>query len=581
MIEEEIDKQVDLYKCFADFFEEKNIPQLRKYLSQSLQDLNEGHICTLVLEKDYDHLKKSQHISKEEDDLSKPFVLMNNRFYLNRYFQYETQIVNKIKTVLESSLTKIKDNIQLIKNEKKLISNLFKNENKEIEPNWQLIASLNSLLYNFSIITGGPGTGKTTTVAKILAILFKLEPKSKVSLVAQTGKATVRLKDSLMLAKNKLDIDDELKSLYDNISPSTIHRLLGSKRDSINFKYNSENHLHTDVLIIDEASMIDVPLMAKLLSAVQPNAKVILLGDKNQLASVEAGSVFGDLCDVCLNGINLFPTQVIDFFNTFSQHHLDKKYISDQISPLNQSICELQKSFRFDDTKGIGLLSSKILKGETFDIKQESTDNVTLLQNIQDKKFLDSLSLFEPYTKTTNPQECLHLFNNIKILCAQKMGPEGVHAMNELVEKHLTRKHLIDTQTEFYDKRPILITQNDYNLELYNGDIGICLKKEDGSIGVYFEDNTSATQVREVPPFLLNSFETVYAMTIHKSQGSEFENVIVTLPSNHESKILSRELLYTGLTRAKENALIISTQEVLDQTIKRKVDRASGITLRF
>jgi len=583
-VSSELDSQVDIYKHFADYFNETHIPQLKQYITNALKDLKDGHVCTFVNKQDIPYLKQSVHVSQGDPGQDKPFILIDNRFYLHRYFSYETMIVEKISKFLECGNLSLNDEIKKCELHKVFIKELFTNNNQSNEPNWQNVAILNSALHRFSIITGGPGTGKTTTVAKLLSLLFTINCEAEVILVAQTGKATIRLRESLLLAKQKLDISESIKKLFKTIEPSTIHRLLGSQNNSVDFKHHHNNPLKYDVIIVDEASMIDVPLMAKLLDAVNENSKVILLGDKNQLASIDAGSVFADLCDVSLMHKNLFPSQLIHTFNKFLNTSIPHNHHNNELNDLHIVITELQKSFRFNDDEGIGLLSKNILKGQILNneqLNQDCNKNIQIISTLESTEFNKAISLFEKYLSSDNPLECLKLFNSIKILCATHKGPHGVAALNQWIENYLEQKSLIDTTNEFYDKRPLLITQNDYHFNLYNGDTGICIKEKTGETNVYFEDEQSETGVRTLSPHSLGEHNTVYAMTIHKSQGSEFDHVVVMLPSNQSSGHLSRELIYTAVTRAKKGVLLIGDNETLRNGVLNKVSRASGITHRF
>jgi len=580
----ELDLQVDIYKNFAEYFNDPQIPQLKYYITNTLKGLKDGHICTLVKDEDIDKIKQSTHVSHREPWDNKPFILMENRFYFQRYFSYETMVVQKVSRFLECGKSSLDDEIEKLNHHKEVVEKLFSDDQKSDEPNWQNIAILNSVLHRFSIITGGPGTGKTTTVAKVLSLIFTIKSDSEVVLVAQTGKATIRLKESLLLAKQKLDIDEETKCLFDKILPSTIHRLLGNQFDSVDFKHNKNKPLKYDTIIIDEASMIDVPLMAKLLDAISDQTKVILLGDKNQLASIEAGSVFADLCDASQMQNNLFPSHLIECFNQYLNTKIPQTFIHEKLSELHIVITELQKSFRFNDNEGIGLLSKNILKGRILspeELNRDSNKNIQLKSSIDCIEFTQAVSLFESYIKSNDPLKCLDLFNKIKVLCATHNGPHGVIAINQLIENHLHSKNLIDHSIQFYDKRPILITQNDYHSNLYNGDTGICIKEKTGETNIYFKDENNESGVRALSPHSLGKHNTVYAMTIHKSQGSEFDQVVVVLPTKHSSEHLSRELIYTAVTRAKNEVLLIGDSDTFKRGVSNKVTRASGISNRF
>ena len=312
-----MEKPNDVHYQFADFFDDKELQPFAWLVSKRLQ---EGHICIDLekteLAKDYeslpDYFKSSltelspDQLSEKEawvskiESIKKPFIISNNKLYLYRYYNYESQIIGALKRFLAAEKEVTADRIEKLNAIKdfvksKLQADLKENAlDKDEQVDWQLSASITAYLNNFTIITGGPGTGKTTTVAKILALLYKTEPEARVIFAAPTGKAAQRVLESL---KSTNQVPQEIKLKFNTLESKTIHRLLGFIPGSPYFRHNSENYLAYDVIIVDEASMIDVALFAKLISAVNPKSRLILLGDKNQLASVEAGSLLGDMCN--------------------------------------------------------------------------------------------------------------------------------------------------------------------------------------------------------------------------------------------------------------------------------------------
>jgi exodeoxyribonuclease V alpha subunit len=311
----------DIHRQFAEYFDENAIWPYAYLLSQRL---TEGNICisledipsnlnttpytNAVSAKDL--LNYSNLVSKEGVNTT-PFILHNNRLYFQRYFKYETSIIQKLKSLIAAETTVIADRMEQLKTKLKLIQSLNADYNingliNKEQVDWQLVSVMQALLNNFSIITGGPGTGKTTTLAKLLIVLYELEPGAKVALAAPTGKASMRMFESLK--SSTLPFSADTKSKIDKLKPSTIHGLLGYKKESVNFKYNAENPLPYNWVVVDEASMIDVPMFSKLLEALGDKCRIILLGDKDQLASVEAGSLLGDLCQT-LPSLNIFSNQ--------------------------------------------------------------------------------------------------------------------------------------------------------------------------------------------------------------------------------------------------------------------------------
>ncbi|MEO6818596.1 MAG: AAA family ATPase, partial [Ginsengibacter sp.] len=391
----------DVHQQFAEYFNSEN---LKPYLYLLSKRMSDGHICINLdeisnndLDEYYTFSKKS--IEKEElvSDGSKikPLILNNNRLYLHRYFNYETIILNRIKDFIKNENENNQQQEIQLKNNTSLLKLLFQNNDKKEEAvNWQLVAAITAALNNFTIITGGPGTGKTTTVAKILTLLSTVNPRLKIALAAPTGKAAARMAESLKntLNNTEIPVSNEIKQKFETLEPSTIHRLLGYKRKSIYFKHNQQNPLDYDVIIIDESSMIDVALFAKLLDAIGPKTKLILLGDKDQLASVEAGSLFGDLCQA-QDKLNLFSKERIDFINQFIEEPgqpLNKHFVSNSSHLLFGHIIELQKSHRFSDDKGIGKFSKAIIQNNEKVIKEffkNEDEQVKIDEAYSDKVF--------------------------------------------------------------------------------------------------------------------------------------------------------------------------------------------------
>ncbi|OAQ39718.1 exodeoxyribonuclease V subunit alpha [Pedobacter psychrophilus] len=582
----------DVHLQFASFFKSQN---LQPYAYLVSKKLSQGHICLnlneLSTEKEdissyfkinnlnIEQLKKEKMVSLKGDE-KQPFILHQNRLYLQRYFNYESKILTRILKFKNN--TEELNQLNRLKENKDFIKNLFPSTPNII--NWQLVAAVNSFINNFTIITGGPGTGKTTTVAKILAIMFQINPDLKVALAAPTGKAAARMAESLKQAD--LKVDEDIKSKFELLKPATIHRLLGYVPDSPYFKHNRENPLLVDVLIVDESSMIDVALFSKLLDAVGNQTKLILLGDKDQLASVEAGSLFGDLC-LAQNQLNIFDeerTQLINSLIDDESAQISTNIDSQDIShPLFQHIVELKHSYRFKGEEEIGVFSKAIINNNQKTIKEfidkKENGQVTIDTNYDIKLFHEFVKGYQDYIDETDIKKALKKLNNLKVLCAVREGEQGVYMINKHIESYLSEKKLINKGLEFYLHRPIMITKNNYALGLFNGDIGIIREDDHKVLKAFFEN--SEGKLVSVFPGLLSQVETVFAMTIHKSQGSEFTNVLMVLPKAENIDILTRELLYTGLTRAKQNVILQALEANLLKSAEAKVERASGINQRF
>ena len=581
---------MNTHEKFALFFKNEKLRPFAYLVSKKLAD---GHIC-ISKSEDYvidfeDSIYRSENlnweilsnnnlVSSSEDD-KKPFIYINENLYLYRYYNYETQIISNIKQRIQSEDTLKEKRASFLESEMKFIEQLqVKSDNKDVSEiekvDWQLVACLHSFMNNFSIITGGPGTGKTTTIAKLLALIYKENPNLKVALAAPTGKAGNRMIESLVANDDieKLNLKDKI----DNLKSFTIHRLLGYKRNSTSFKHNAENPLIYDVVIVDEASMIDMALFSRLMEAIKQSGRIIFLGDKEQLASVEAGSLFGDLCN-SLDTLNQIKENDYNFINQFLAYDtkvLENFKIPESYSLLFGHIIELKRSYRFHNKSEIGKLSQAIINSNEVKVKELFSGNNTISFDFdyEEKTVKDFVRKFESYIEEKDTCKALDILNSSKIICAVKNGPDGVYEINKKIEQYLRTK--IRSKELFYENRPVLVTKNYRDLDLFNGDIGII---RDGE-ACFLDSNH---KIFKIKPSLITECETAFAMTIHKSQGSEYDNVLVILPKAKENRLLTRELLYTAVTRAKEQVIIQATEEVILTTIQNSVKRYSGIIERI
>lgn len=513
-----------------------------------------------------------------------PLILDDhNRLYLYRYWEYETKLSSAIHDRTTGELSDFNPG-----KVKACLDRLFPASDEGVD--YQKVAAVTALLKRFSVITGGPGSGKTHAIAGILALILECTGRDKldISLTAPTGKAAARLGQSILQAKEHLNCS---RSLKDGIPGEvfTIHRLLRPITGTPYFRYNGDNLLPADVVVVDEASMVDLALMSKLLQAVAPDARLLIVGDKDQLASVEAGSVLGDICD----------RQIIHGFSKDFLEHIEeltgisKKYFtqtSAKSSGLQDCIGILQKSYRFSSQSGIGAISRAINLGDiekSMALLKNPLETAVSWSEISSQNKLSSqlapiiIDGYRKYLTIKDPMLAMDAFNEFKILCALKIGPFGVKSVNNLAEQVLIRENLIGDHPAgshpWYKGRPVMITRNDYSLGLYNGDIGITLPDPDASddqLHVYFQDASGG--VRRFLPHRLPEHETVYAMTVHKSQGSEFDHVILILPDK-DYPLMTRELVYTGLTRARQKVSIWGAEPVLTTAISRKIERSSGL----
>jgi exodeoxyribonuclease V alpha subunit len=596
----------DVHQQFAEFF---NSTTLKAFAYAVSKKLGEGHVCFHLNHQEEDlegfppHYKQvilnnghelaaEPQVSTKDGD-RQPFVLHNDRFYLQRYFAYETVILERIRSFVEAEKKDLEEDARQLELHKKFVESLFEqpvvNEPDQLADNientdWQLAAAISGVLNHFTIISGGPGTGKTTTVAKILAILFTIKPALRVALAAPTGKAAARMAETLKSAS--LPAGEKLKEKFSELTPFTIHRLLGYVPDSPVFRHNRDNPLNYDVIIVDESSMMDVALFAKLMDATGAGTRLVLLGDKDQLASVEAGSLFGDLCQA-QEVLNLFSTERLKLVNSFVKDPLRRigggHASTGTGHPLFQHVIELRRSHRFTGNSGIGKFSRAVIRDDKDTIQsffQEKRDEqVKIDTGYSQKLFENFIRGYEDFIKEKDIKAALNKLNQLRVLCAVREGEHGVYAMNRKIEHYLHQKKRIRLSGEFYENRPVIITRNYYNLELFNGDVGIIRPDEKGVLKAWFED--ASKELKAVLPGYIASSETVFAMTIHKSQGSEFDKVLVVLPDASFVPILTRELLYTAVTRARSEILLQGSEAVILSAAGACVKRSSGITARF
>lgn len=588
----------DIHRQFAEFFEE---PAIWPYAYLLSQKLTEGNICISVDDVPENlnstaysksitakELISLKHLVSKQDVLTTPFILHNERLYFQRYFKYETSIIHKLNHLIAAEKTVLANRMSQLESQRTLIQSLktdYKLDNLTTKEkvDWQLVAVTQALLNNFTIITGGPGTGKTTTLAKLLIVLYALEPNAKVALAAPTGKASMRMLESLK--SSTLNFTEETKAKIGQLVPSTIHSLLGYKRESVNFKHNAENPLPYDWVVVDEASMIDVPMFSKLLAAIGYNTRIILLGDKDQLASVEAGSLLGDLCQT-LPSLNQFSDETAQWINTFitdDDRKINAEFINDTKQLLAGHIIELKYSHRFNSQGAIGKVSRAVIEGKVDEVQaliQNAQGTNVIVDQKNDPALLENfVAGYEAYINEHDKAEALKKLNQLRVLVAVRQGPRGLYAINKAIELHLRKKALIKPDDEFYENRPIMITRNMYDLGLLNGDTGIMRKDASGNMKVWFEDGQGG--IKSVLPAYLNYSETAFAMTIHKSQGSEFDHVMVILPEGTSNALLTRELLYTGITRAKSSITIQGEMVTIEHAVNSCVKRISGITGRI
>ena len=507
-----------------------------------------------------------------------PLVLdTTGRLYLHRYWDYETRLASAIRQRAATG-----DGLAVDEGKSAALLRRLFPEELHGETNWQKVAAFTALRRRFCVISGGPGTGKTRTVVMLLALLLELaeERPLRIAMAAPTGKAAARLQESLRKLKGALPCSDSAKSRLPEES-FTLHRLLGSRPDSAFFKHHAENPLPFDVVIIDEASMVDLALMTKLVEAVPPDARLILLGDRDQLASVEAGSVLGDICDAA--GANRFTPAFADVARRVTGQTLPM--ITGTVPALADCVVQLERNYRFGSTNGLLALSRAVNAGDASAamelLSSAGAGAAIASQPLPARRQLKAslcdrvITGFSPVIDAIDASAALAALARFRILCALREGPFGVSGLNRFIEEILREAGKIPEQGPWYQGRPVMVTRNDYSLELFNGDVGVLWPDPaGGQPRAWFADAT--TGVRAVLPLRLPEHETAFAMTVHKSQGSEFAEVLLLLP-DRASPVLSRELIYTGLTRASERAELWFTEPVLRDALAQRATRMSGL----
>ncbi len=523
---------------------------------------------------------------REEFDYDQPLVLDGERLYLRRYWRDETQVARAVRERAEATHPV---DTGLVRS---WLDKLFVAAPGAAQPDWQKLACAVALRGSVAIITGGPGTGKTYTVARLLALLFATAPdagRQRVALAAPTGKAAARLKQSIDKALGELadrvGAELPLRDLTVRMGAArTLHSLLGARPDTRAFAHHRGNPLDVDVLIVDEASMVHLEMMASLLDALPPGATLILLGDKDQLASVEAGAVLGDLCHDAQAGN--YDADTIRYVHAASGEAIPAEYAGEG-GPLAQQTVMLRHSRRFGGP--IGQLALAVNAGETAraeKVLRASAEGVRWIEHAQPSQLLQLAHAgYAPYLELLKGgtagdedwvRQVLQAFETFRILCAVRDGEWGVSGLNEAIEKRLEAGGLLRRGAEWYVGRPVMVTRNDYSTGVYNGDIGVTLADpaRPGAQRVYFLEGD---QVRSVLATRLRNVETAFAMTVHKSQGSEFRHTVLALPREGNA-VLTRELVYTGITRAsKEFTLVTPSGEVLREAIASRTHRTSGL----
>lgn len=551
-------------------------------------DLSAYANTTLLLDKDENTIFTAPALDTWRNDLScqfvgtkeenRPLVLDGSRLYLRRHWREEKIIT---EALLARTVPVDYDTSTL----KKRLDALFrpKSNNDKGTAGQKLAASI-ALTRRLAVITGGPGTGKTTTITKILALLLEQKPDLRIILAAPTGKAAARLSESIGQQINELagTITSEVLNRLPR-DAATLHRTLVWMRDG--FDYNADNPLPCDCLLIDEVSMVDQNMMANTLAALPDGCRLILLGDRNQLSSVEAGSVLGDITGhgqtLTLSPERTGELQALLSNNLSRETSTDTPTIADCVT-------ELTHSYRFASSGGIGILADAVREGDTDtaeSILQNPDEKLSWIKaegKEPPKQVFDlALENYRPVLEAKSVEDALVKFNQARILTARAEGPWGEPAIRERLETRMRNERLIKQKPGTpYTGQPIIIRRNDHETGLFNGDTAILWPDENNTqdkkeLFAWFKIDG------KLKPFSLHQlpeWQTAWTLTVHRSQGSEYDNVLLVLPAV-ESRVVSRELIYTGITRAKKHCTIVAASEPLKKAIAYSQLRHSGLAI--
>ncbi|GJL83396.1 MAG: RecBCD enzyme subunit RecD [marine bacterium B5-7] len=521
-----------------------------------------------------------------KENLIQPMVVDAGRVYLFRYFDFERRLANEVLTrarlgIGESSSDDLAASLD------GLFNNAVPKPTDDMI-DWQKIAVALAASKRLIIVTGGPGTGKTSMVVRLLALLIQQSKHSEchIALTAPTGKAAARMRYAIESARSELEINEDIRLAIPS-EAHTIHRLLGSRRGGRGFRYCANNKLQVDVVVVDEVSMVDLELMTHLLEAIPQQTRIILLGDRDQLASVEPGSVFADLCVAA----DQLTDETACAIGEITRFDLSSFVVDATHSPMADTCIELKRSYRFTPASAIGRLASATNQGDAETVMSLLVDDSTadigyteLVDSNMLPEYIDDhvMSFYKVSIELAQGgasiSDVFDRYGSLSVLCALRQGPFGVNAVNALVERRFISADVIRPIDGWYPGRPVMVTENDYALGLFNGDYGIAMQSPtDSSLRVCFMVDGNP---RWLHPARLPQHQSVWASTIHKSQGSEYETVVIILP-NRDSPVLTREILYTAVTRARSRVDILATRDIIQRTIKRRTMRQSGLSDRL
>lgn len=504
-------------------------------------------------------------------DAHVPLMLDGTKLYLKRYHQYERDLAEGLLRLAASPVSTSQEAATAA------VRRLFPNAGDELD--MQMTAVFTASRSRLVIVTGGPGTGKTFTAARIVALLQEIEriPGHRIALAAPTGKAAARLSESLRQAFADPLLTDRAGDLP--TEATTLHRLLGLRPNSPAARYHQDNPLSYNTIFVDEASMASLPVLAKLVRALPEGARLILLGDRDQLASVEAGAALADICGD--GSVKEFSKVFRVSLAAVSPKADGLPEAAEPSPPLADAIVHLDRTWRFDENSGIAAVSRAVRTGDadaTLVALAEPHADLTWVQpGSLDEARLALQPLLEEYTTALGAktvEEAFRAWGSLRLLTPLRHGVYGVEGLNRLINTGLRELGAIRGSGFWHPGKPIMVTRNDPSLNLFNGDMGVTLEDDAGCLRVWFPAPHGGW--RHLSPTRLTAVEEVYAMTVHKSQGSEFDAVFLLLP-DYESPVLTRELLYTALTRAKKHATVIGGGEAIGACVAKATTRHSNL----
>lgn len=515
-------------------------------------------------------LKASGCVSIGEE--LQPMRMDDNLLFLSRFYKHEYFISqNLLKRTEKANYSIFDDSLMQI------LDKLFPSNSIELDQ--QKLAAVISVIHNFSVISGGPGTGKTTTLIKLICLLIAQQQDISIKLCAPTGKASKRMIEAISQSKEGVQVEENIKQKIPN-SSSTLHRLLGYQRGQ--FEYNEHNKLIIDCLIIDEASMVDIELFSAVLKALPEECKLILLGDRDQLSSVDAGHVFNDICG---QGSEIIYSETVrEAYSEILNFNLEFNN-KESNTPISNSIALLSKSYRFDQTSHLALLANAVNSANLnqIDILFEQKNDDLKFFNPLENQLTDAAKSFiykqyEEVIKADNATYAINLLSQFQVLSSVKKGYFGVKYLNQMINEYFYQKGLIQN-AEIFNGLPIIITKNNHELSLYNGDVGIVWEIK-GQYYAFFKQSDHS--LKQVALTNLIHYEAAWVITVHKSQGSEYQSVMLLLPPHAQNKHQNhRELVYTAITRAKKQFYYCGKIEDLKTASLNKTQRSTQLSQKL